>query len=291
MDAKAALDVVSVFTKTEIFNTLVAGAMGAFFGAVGAQVIVSRAQEKQRVSGELNSVNSAVMLSWSICSTFVGLKKQHVRDLVKRFEDEQQRFREFREKPRPNLGVPEVFILRLDLQSLSPITTPIKALEGLVFERISLAPRLLALAAQLIGAIDGLGHTIKVRQELIDEQIRLKRDGEVLCGWYLGTPIKDVIDGRFAMNVKAISNQTDDCIFFAKELGYELTRYGKTLRTRKLTRLHFGLPKIVIADWGDVEAAGLFPSDDLYKSWFTSFKKQPGLLSRIKAAIHRAIME
>lgn len=289
MDLSQIREAINAFTKTEAFSTLVAGALGAFGGAVGAQIIIARGQEKQRSIDELNNVNSALMLSSSICDTFLGLKKQHVREMASQFYEEIRRFAKYRARQVSKDASTEPFGLRVDLNTLPVLMTPVKALESIVFERIAIGSRGLALMSQLIGALDGVATATRKREHLVEEQRRQQRENGNLVAWYLGVETgtnPNVSDQRFAQNIKAIASQTDDCIFFASSLASELTRYGVRLRTRKRRRLYAGLPKVLKADWSESE--GLFPPRELYKSWNENFKKRPGLFARLTAVFRRS---
>jgi hypothetical protein len=86
--------------SAEWFNTLVAGAFGAFFGAWGAQAVISRSQFKQSIVTELNAINAAMALCFAICNRFVALKKQHLKPLFDKYRKAREAFLSSRFKSR-----------------------------------------------------------------------------------------------------------------------------------------------------------------------------------------------
>jgi hypothetical protein len=79
---------------------LAAAAFGAFAGAW----INARIQARKTALAEINSINAALALSFSICNRAVSLKKQHVSQMVMRYEraqrDYAQQLVKLRTKPR-----------------------------------------------------------------------------------------------------------------------------------------------------------------------------------------------
>src|SRR5262249_29178133 len=153
------------FTASDAFNTLVGGAFGAFFGAWGAQVIISRGQTKQAMITELNSVSAALALCFAISNRFMSLKRQHIRALRDDYERERRDFEISRKRPsRP--GQADVITFRTDLETLLPLAVPIERLERHIFEKISIRGRALVALTDLIGAINGLERSIEHRNDL-----------------------------------------------------------------------------------------------------------------------------
>src|ERR1700732_1327881 len=109
------LEILKNFSESEAFSTIVAGAFGAFFGAWGAQAVISRNQAKERVIAELNSVRAALMLGFSISNAFVGLKKQHILSLQQQYEEAQREFKKFQQLAANHRGPQQlVFNLHTD---------------------------------------------------------------------------------------------------------------------------------------------------------------------------------
>lgn len=265
------------FVSTETFT--VAG-IAAFAGAVGAQVIISLAQTRQAVVAELNSVRAALMLSFSICNVFMGLKRQHLRPLRNRFTQARQEHEQVVQALAAGHQVPALEI-QADLQTISPVMVPASLLERYVFEKMTIQGRGLATAVQLVSAIDGLARAIAYRNDLVaDFHATAPMTPLMLAERYLGLRTADgVIDDRLPGNVEALFQQADDCIFFAKLLADDLLEHGNKLRRHYSWRIA-RLPRPRVADWTIAERAGLIPPSAQYADWLRGFRKPPSLRER-----------
>ncbi len=286
MNWQAVFDAIGQFSKTAAFATLMTGAFGAFFGALGAQVITSRYQTKQSVVAELNSVRAALMLCFSICNRFVSLKRQLVLPMRNRYVQARQGYDQFAEQAKVHVGPPPlVHELPADLQTIPPVTLPSAILERQLFERISISGRALAAAVDLLGAFDGLKKTIGDRNDLIAElHKRSPIPPKELTELYFGITTADgVTDERFSATVDGIFRQTDDCIFFSRLLADDLTDYGRRLRRRYAWRYRLHIPKFVVADWSIAERQGLMPAATEYADWLRGFKTRTTRVGRMWA--------
>jgi hypothetical protein len=259
----------------DAFNTVVAGAAGAFFGALGAQVITSRGQAKQAIVAELNSVSAALSLCFVICNRFISLKKQFIRPMRDQYEQTQKHYCASR-----NAFHRAVFELHADLQTILPTKVPTQALERYVFERISIRGRALPVASEVFSAIDSLNNCLNIRNSLVDDIQRASLPPKELAERYLGlTNASGVRDEKFKTNIAAIYNQTDDCIFFTRTLADDLLDYGTRLRWRNAWKFR-RLPRVGSVDWSEAEADGLMPPSKEYENWLKGFKKKKSATSR-----------
>jgi hypothetical protein len=284
MDLHSLYETISKFFPEYWLGTLASAAFGAFAGAW----INNRIQTKRAVIEELNAVRAALVLCFSISNRFVSLKRQHVRLMRNRYVQARQEHDEFRERARNHRGPPPlVFDFQADLQTLTPVIAPIQVLERYVFEKISIRGRALAAAVDLIGAIDGLEKAITYRNDLIAEvQKQSPVPPNLLADRYFGLRnANGVTDERFKMNIEAIYNQTDDCIFFSRILGDDLLTYGNRLRRKNAWKYRLGLPKLKGADWSQAQGQGLMPRDEAYASWLGGFKTEPTRWQRLIARI------
>ena len=284
MDWRQTLEYVSQLSGTSILTIFVTAAAGAFFGAWGAQAVISRGQRFGALVAELNAVNTAVTLSFIICNAYLGLKKQHVQPMSKRFCDLKQEHEKFLEAAKEHRE-PKLleFQFQADWQTLSPQRTPNEALERILLDKVSIGGRGLSASAYLFGAIDSLIQSITYRNTLI---VDLQKSGphhpKALLDIYLGlSDANGTIDERFSTSIDAISAYTDDCVFFAKVLGEDLREHGVRLRRRNRWKTWKRLPKITRIDWSQAANDGLFPPDELYKDWLSGFKQDRSRRERL----------
>lgn len=262
---------VGTLVDADLTRTLIASAFGTFAGAW----IASRTQTKRSIIAELNAIAAADMLAIQIANTHIALKRQHVRPIVASYEQIGRDYEAYRNS-RAMQVAKVAFSYSAELKSLSPLRTPIIALEALILEKISLRGRGLAAALELAAAIDVLKLVIENRNLLIDEFKTSQLEDHQKLEIFLGLrTAKGVVDERFKSNVEALLLKTDDCIFFSKILSEDLHRYAARLhkRYRWRFRLKRFLPER--ADWSSTTLADLLPKEPDYHAWLRGFKSKP----------------
>jgi len=268
------------FLGPNILGTLVTAAFGAFAGAW----VASRRETKRSVVAELNSINAARALCFSISNKFLGLKGQHILNLHRDYSIDREVVLATLAAANAGAQVNQLQV-RCDLQTFPPVWLPIGTLERLIFEKISIRGRALIAAIDLVAAIDFLEKSIGYRNELILEIQRQSPplSQRQLIDRYFGLPSpQDSIDERFSTNIAALYAQTDDCIFFSQILAEDLFSYGTALRKRYAKRFRLGVRKLVREDWTIAESRGLLPSRQKYAKWLGGFRTHPTRFERIK---------
>lgn len=150
MDRNLFLEQICKIAESDVFGTLVAGAFGALFGAWGAQLAISRAQNKQALIGEINAVRSAHMLCFSIINRFLSMKRQNVVPMQTKYSEQRDNHAKIVEESKGRAG-PVTINIQADLKTLPTVKVPTEALELLIFEKISIQGRALAATADLLG--------------------------------------------------------------------------------------------------------------------------------------------
>jgi hypothetical protein len=85
--------VIELFWK--FMNSIVATSMiGAFAGAYGGQWIVEKSKDKENAIKELRNINAAIVIAFSICESYIGLKHQIIGPLKKNFEEQKKYYTE-----------------------------------------------------------------------------------------------------------------------------------------------------------------------------------------------------
>jgi hypothetical protein len=265
----------SAFLSANPFATFISAALGAFAGATAT----SWREKKRSVVAELNSVNAARALCFSICGAFINQKKQHILDLKNTYDNTRSEFTAAQEAAaaRPNQRV--VIALKPNFANLTPVRVPLETLERQVLDKTSVTGRALVGAAQLITVIDCFEKAIHYRNELINDIRNNQRSTEELARLYYGLSGPTGVDERFKNNVEALSLYVDDCIFFSKLLAHDLLIYGRKLRRQHAWRF-WQLPYVDREDWTEAQQAGLIPPDEQYKDWIKGFKPAPSKLRR-----------
>jgi hypothetical protein len=271
------------FFGPNVFGTLVSAGFGAFAGAW----VASRRETKRSVTTELNSINAARALCFSICNKFLNLKGQHILNLHREYNMDREKVIATDGAARAGVAVTPIDV-RLDMQTLTPIWLPTQTLERLIFEKISIRGRALVAAVEVVSCIDALEKSIAYRNALVAEfqdQSGLAERQRMDRHFGLPSPT-GAVDERFASNITALYNQIDDCIFFSRVLADDLFQYGSVLRKRFAWRYRLGAPKPVPDDWTIAEQNGLLPANGKYANWLRAFRTPPTRAQRLRKWLH-----
>ena len=238
-------------------------APAAIAAAIGAVLLARHYKKKDELLKELGNVNAAIMLTFNITNSYISLKKQYVKQIGETYAQQVAEQAAFQEQLKRGeiQGTPE-FHYYADFQMLYPIHTPIDLLEKIVFDRASITGGALALVASLKQCIAGLTQSIVERNNLIKGYREQHQTDEKIARLYFGLPFAEGrVDASYPNSIKAITLQTDDCIFFSKHLGESLNKYGQGLAKKYGKKA----PKVTKIEFTKAYELGLMPDDEEYK--------------------------
>ena len=246
---------------------LVGGFVGAVGGALGAQHIAERRRRSDLLIAELNSVNSAVMLSMMVCNTALGLKKQLVKPLYENFKTAKveylKQLEKFSQDPKSIAG----YNFTADLTTFASPIIPIEALTNLVLQRLNTPGKATGLVPLLQNAASGLGNAIAKREEIIarfksgeisDRDRHWHYFGEKTSGGHQNREYSDIVE--------VIHSYKNDLIFFSASLCEALVKHGERVRSG-VKRAPQSLPQVHAPDFSGPRKTGLFPPDSDYSSF------------------------
>lgn len=251
-------------------NNWVVAAVGGLVGAYGGYYIVSKIQKKEDSIKEVRNTNAATIISFSIWNFFIGLKKQHVRDLWERYNLEYQRWEThlsnvMLKKANPN----EVFELLTDFRLLQPIITPINLLQEQIFNKISLAGHPILALNALAQAIHSLSNAIETRNNLI-ETYRNGAVKETLPDFYFGlTSESGSSNSIYHDCVENILNATDDCIYFSHRLCQLLEKHADKIKNDNNLKI-----RINRVQFSELLDKSLLPDTENYADFENMFKSK-----------------
>lgn len=255
------------------FTTSLVGALaGAFFGAMAAQRIAVRTKRVDQLLDQVRMANTAIMASFAYCNHLLAFKRQHVRPLYESFSAQKRDLAEFhRMRDAGNIPKEQPFQFNADLRTVQMPLLPVAAIERLLFERLSVSGRPLALAIQLAGVSASLGDMTERRLLLIEGFKQLPQQGVVAM--YFGLPFGGRVSTEFADVLEAMHRLTDDGIFFSKLLCEDLVQLGnKSLdEYKKLSKQ--SSEKVAELDFTIARDGGLLPDEAEYQDWLRGFKK------------------
>lgn len=273
--ASVALEYLGKFLNSGFTIAFIGALAGAFAGATGAQRIIERSKGREELLKELRNTNAAIMVSFTICNTVLGVKKQIVKPLYEQFRQDRAAYQAFLAQSRTGQNQsPKRFHFNADLQSFAAPILPTETLNHLVFDGISAYGRSLGLVSMIENAAAGLATAVAKRDRLIAAFGQLSAFGQlrpppdVMASHYFGeqTPSGDT-PREHADVVEVIHSYTNDLIFFSSQLCADLIQHGQNKRRQFEKQFGKGAPEITKVDFGGPKNSGLFPPDSDYSSW------------------------
>jgi hypothetical protein len=261
------------FFDNQLLIAIFGAAAGAFFGANAAQRIAERGKIRDELLREIRNTNAAIMVSFSICNSLLGLKKQHVKSLKESFDTQKSAFLIHAEK-RERGEQTDVFEYQANLRTLSLPPLPVDILQNQIFEKLSLMGRSLALATTLRQSVHGLSASLDARNNWIELSKTLDPEHEPLFVRYFGVPHRGRVNEEYSAFIEAIYSQTDEGIHFSEMLCNDLVEYGNTI-VKKFEK-RFGkkdVPAINKPVWD--KAVEMMPKREDFADWDSMFLKMP----------------
>ncbi|MDG4546588.1 MAG: hypothetical protein PQ612_10535 [Rickettsiales bacterium] len=272
---KTGLAPVWAFLNSTLFISLISTLVAAFAGAFGAQVIIERSKNKDRIIKDIRNINSTIMLSFGICNSFLSLKKQYVKSLKENFDKKKEELQKFQENRKVNTSDKNIFEFQADFQTIDPLLIPTDVLQKQAFENMTLNGRPFSLVTTLIQTIHAVNSHINKRNNLIAlYHANPPLPNDVLVRIYFGLPDRaGNIDENYPSCIDAIYTHTDDCIQFSSMLCNDLNILGEQLKKDFDKKFGKGAPTVNKPDFSKAEKIGIMPDPKNYKDWEEMFIK------------------
>jgi hypothetical protein len=263
--------------ESNFMTALVGSLAGAFFGAYAAQRISERAKLREQLSSEIGSLNAATSIAFGIANSAMTAKKQQIQPFFTSYqadlENHQRWLTEWRDGLPPE-GRP--FELKMNLQTIPRLRSPIKPLQDLVFGKIPGTSLIVNLTLSLTEYLE----LLEIAMDARDRQIADFRAGRLPPGatvhdLYLGlTYAGGHRNNEFGGTLSAIASYTDHVIFYASELAVELSAAARKSQGKYRSTFSDSPPKVSEVDFSAAVAADLLPDRSLYDSWLKGFAKK-----------------
>jgi hypothetical protein len=231
--ACSTLDVLAAALGSPFVLSLLGAAAGAGVGALVAVRLVARRQRRDELAAEIRSTNVATMVALGIVQKALRLKRTHVLPLVS-----------------------------IDGSEVASLSFPIPTLQQLMFDKIPMFGRSLALTSAVSETSGWLVNANAKRNALL-EQIRRLPSAVGLPELYFGAPSPaGVANPEYAETVSAVVDHTDALIFFSATLATDLAAHAQALRAGWVAEFGAGqVPDVAVADLGDARREGLMPDE------------------------------
>lgn len=268
-------------TPTRVENIVLAivGAVigtfgGAYAGARAADRIATRKAQRAELLARVMECNAALSLCAAVCNRALNYKRQFAREMHGQFM-----------LVRAAVGAHFAAVqagaahgpmpVDMNFRTMEQMQAPVVKLETVVLERIGLRGRPMQLAITLAECLPSLNLSVAERDRLIVEWRTSNRPDAEKVPLIYGFPIGGEHDTRMLDAVEGIKKKTDDCIWFSRTLHDDLVAHAKKLRIEYGKKWSGALPALDRAYLHGAEEDGLFPDNDPYEDWCTSFVKSP----------------
>jgi len=261
--ACSTLDVLAAALGSPFVLSLLGAAAGAGVGALVAVRLVARRQRREELAAEIRSINVATMVALGIVQKALRLKRTHVQPLAARFAADVAAWNDFQRQRRTGQrqgNVPPP--IAIDGSEVSSLSFPIPTLQQLMFEKIAMFGRSLALTST-VSETSGWLVNANLKRNALLERIRRLPSPAGVPELYFGAPSSaGVANPEYAETVGAVVDHTDALIFFSATLATDLSARAQALRADWVSE--FGaskVPDVAVADLGAARREGLMPDE------------------------------
>lgn len=259
------------------FTTSLIGVLaGAFAGARAAQNVAERSKQKDQLLSQIRATNAAISASFVFCNLLIALKRQHVKPLYETFVAKRAELAEFHAKRRAGkIPTDHPFVFTADLRTLQMPLLPVQLIERLVFDKLSVIGRPLALTTSLAGVASTLADLMQRRSALIEgfKQIPPDKQGLVAALYFGRSFAEDRVSTEYADTLEALFNQTDDGIFFSQLLCRDLMESGDNALKEYKRLSKKSTEHISTIDFRQALRLGLMPDESKYQDWLRGFQR------------------
>ncbi len=261
------------------FTTSLVGALaGAYAGAYAAQMIAERSKERAEFQTQIRNTNAAITLSFMVCNAAISLKRQQTKGLCDTYFKKKAELEGFLQKRKAGEISPDIpFQFQADFRSIPFAAVPIDALRSLIYEKLSVSARPLALVTTLAGALSSLADTTANRNGLIASFKELSpQDREAaLPALYFGRPYGEGhVSTDYLDTMTGLQNLTDDVIFFSHQLCKDLATHGNKVLDKFKSQFKGVVEQIHATELSPEKTAGLMPPDEQYSEWLSGFRER-----------------
>jgi len=255
-------------------SNFTAALAGAMIGALTANRISKKIQNKDELKKEFLQLNAAISLATATLTISLSLKINIVKELKTSYSDGLKKRKDHECGIENGTIDPETpFKLKVNLSVLQNISPPISAIQDIVFNRLSVPARGIAATAALSSAIENLNSALSRRNEILQTFNKNEfPEGATFEDFYFGLTYGDrQTNTEYGDIITAIYTYTNDVIFFSTKLCDDLQSHALTLNTHYKTQTKEKPPIVTMYNIPPKMRADFIPADKEYKSWLSGF--------------------
>ena len=267
------LTLVWSWLNSNLSIAFVGGLTGAFGGALGAQRIVERARQREDWVRELRNTNAATMVAFSVCNSALATRKQHVEPLRNGFNKARDDLLKFKaERATGQRQGNAEYHVPLDLKVFPAPVVPMETLKDIIFQKLSVVGRPLALVSVLEQSLSGVRDAILRREALVQRFASGSIPETLTANFYFGLKLPNGhVTQEHPDLVECIYSYLEDIAFFSALLCQDLMAHGDQLHAAFTKRFGKGAPRVSTADFSGPRSLGLIPPDSQYTDWLKAF--------------------
>ncbi len=270
------LDAIGTGLNSSFATSLLGSLAGAVAGAVAAQRIVERYRAREDAIRELRNTNAAALAAFTTCNAALMLKKQHVLPLLNKFKEQKAVVEEHIAKVTAGQiqGSGRIHF-ETDMRTFPAPLVPVETLKDLLFNKISVGGRTLALVCAVEDASHGLQRTMNARNVLIGRMNSGEIPKDVVPAYYFGLRLPNGdINQEYPDLTFATASYCDDLAFFSRTLCLDLISHANAIHSKLTKQARNNAPEPVKVDFSKAQESGLIPSDAQYIDWLRAFPKK-----------------
>jgi hypothetical protein len=286
VDAHWEWESIREFGNSTFFTSLVGALAGAWAGGRVAQILATKAKDKEELTKDIRNSNAAATMASSLCDDLSGLMGQHVKELKKAYDADRIRFEAVLAAPAPT-GGPQVFTANLQFLNTPSLNTEV--LQSLIYSQVSNNYAIKAFSA-LDQAIANVKSSNAQRNALIAEYRDIPDQQAALRFLYFGQPHPAAgTDDRYRGTLSSIYNSLQDGIYLSMHLSLLLCEHSSKLGKRFKKKHGRPVPKAQQVDFTRLADRGLLPDRKNYPDWDVLFypPAEPTWWQRVKPRLLR----
>lgn len=241
---------------------LTTAALGAFFGAVGAQFASNRLARRGRIEQQIHRLNQVTYLTSTIANSLLNFKDQL---FLPFYQDYKTKKQEVNLKS-DGSSTGTKLVININGYQFHTIKSDCERILDVLVAVDSADSKIIPLLVTLDGALQDLNISIQKRNDWLDEFRKNSAGYEEKVKLYFGLPLSGAeIDTTYSDINDNINISLDNSIFLAAEVSERLS--DRAWRSKKSLGYFRNDISAAVVDFSDAAKRSLMPAREDHKSW------------------------
>lgn len=252
------------FGNSTFFTSLVGALAGAWAGGRVAQILASKAKDRDELTKDIRNANAAATMASALCDDFAGFMRQHVKPMKETFDTDRAAAAALMTAPQRQPGTSPAHFTT-DLKQLYGPSLRTDTLQQLLFGHVT-NERALKLIIVLTQSATNVQETNAQRNKLV-EQFRTSgiNQNTLMLFHYFGFPSPaGQTDDRYNSLLSGLHGALHDGIYFSRHLAQMLVEHADALAKQYKKRFGKPVPVALELDFSRLDEWGLMPDKAKY---------------------------